>query len=1648
MARRRTLYDVDTRTKILDTHTQFRGGLKTVDTDDSVKDFFLRDVENISLSEFGFLERRYGLVNDYNFEFLVEVDNDFNLPNGETIYKDRLQGYFEYVRKDGVREQIVFYNGRLYLNGVQIRQLYKYPTKFDPILGNYNNNITENQFIEYLARVHNYTDFETFDSIDDLFNTGREVEGVRIDDRMFFFTGIYPIVYEGTGEFWLLPEYVTNFEQLALFSHNLHTADLNTTYAAGFEATPITIDASELTRPYFSELGYAPMYPYMVGTGRGFTIRSNYKMPAIAPYTSSPFVGFYQSDGQIRSGANYLELVPEVYYRPSGLSSDDLDETWTRVEQANVEYTVLSNLSTDEAVRTDPRTFLTDLQDQTVPSFLDPVRSTKSQPLYTSTEKAFNITVQNLPSGLYDILIDYTIYSCVFESVDNVNVVVEKPDLVRTEIIRNITFTQEKTSDYVTIQTDDEGNEIPTPVYDPAALWTCNRVLNHYGKLMAYGSLIHPERVFIGHPTYVHYFPWFFTRDFENDAQEPLQQITPFMNILVVQSETYTWGLKGIDAVLGAPNFYTPFVISPIYGTIAPKSVRPVRNQLFFLSQDGIVSIQSLYAIDEQYNVKHIDKNIENIVPLDPEAVAIQYDNQYWINFPNTTNNMTLRYHVDLKAWMKDTYFDYNGIDENGNPQKSDTIFNGVYKYIREDDKLVIITNPMRLAKNLSFVDDNENYKILRLYVDYSIATDVKEVPRALFETSFLDQDYPFNEKKYLEEKMQFTIQNEYHLGKEPIFRDESMTMIPNLGNDAFGNPIHLYTLYDLPLNKNHDYEIIVPNIGAPVYENSQANIKRITVRLFDIQGNLIDTLEYRENTAPVPSIKNFRVFPSNNTVQFEAYNNDIVPNDIHYALNNQEQQGILFSIPAMSSRSFTLSLVQFGPNKLELFAKRPIGGEPEFSDHRVLYFQMPDGVYDEFTFTPVIPSLPPIQLSAVAEHVSTTVPVPNEDPRKLADRFVVTWQDQNPGSEKFRYTVRQVGFPVFEDREIQDTTFIIDFTEQQAIDLEGAQFDITVEAYYENQWSPQATLRITLEYFDELPGTITDLDSLTLFQAGQILFSWTDVQFESGYQLYYKFVNDIFATLDDYPANQKKILSQNSDEYRFDATGGSVEFPRIPQNSIIEVLVRPFNQNGTSANDAVYQGFYQQNYPIDAATNPIEVLPLNTQSGVRVTIPEALKQTATSQGYVFEHQWEVQIAPSGSFTFGSSIFKNTDNNKNYFELTAADGLQANTEYNLRFRPRYIVNGTLQTPFPFDTDLYLTVTTGTAEIVPTTAPSLSAISLSTGSNSNSGTISFSITNNHSPSATLYYLISTSSSATVSDTNFTGQFTGVSSGQIRSVSNFAVSDGQTYYIKAVAKYDDLPLSSVASGQITIPNFIVADFDSNGGTPTYSSQGGYSPLTVTNPGSVSKSGSTFNGWTLGGSFTSFPRQISSNSIFIASFTQTAPTTISVTFNLNGGSGTYNTITGTPPLTIQEPVEPTKAGNTFEHWVWSGTGSPASFPLTTSENGSLTAIWEPIPGGTPPLAPSSISVSSFADTVGVNFTDNSTDETGFTIQITTGSNYSGLVRSYDPGAFTGTGTQSFSQATGLASGTYYLRMRSYNSYGESAWVNYGAFTISTFG
>jgi hypothetical protein len=90
----------------------------------------------------------------------------------------------------------------------------------------------------------------------------------------------------------------------------------------------------------------------------------------------------------------------------------------------------------------------------------------------------------------------------------------------------------------------------------------------------------------------------------------------------------------------------------------------------------------------------------------------------------------------------------------------------------------------------------------------------------------------------------------------------------------------------------------------------------------------------------------------------------------------------------------------------------------------------------------------------------------------------------------------------------------------------------------------------------------------------------------------------------------------------------------------------------------------------------------------------------------------------------------------------------------------------------------------------------------------------------------------------------------------------------------------------------PTTVIATFNSNSGTPTYSSQSGSSPLSVSNPGSPTRSGFTFDGWS-----PAVPTTITSNTTFVAQWLAdtsnnppNAPTNLTFTNN-GGGSVTIN-------------------------------------------------------------------------------------------------------------------------------------------------------------
>jgi len=297
----------------------------------------------------------------------------------------------------------------------------------------------------------------------------------------------------------------------------------------------------------------------------------------------------------------------------------------------------------------------------------------------------------------------------------------------------------------------------PNRTFSIRAAWSANKVLEHFGKLLVYGSKEMPDNVFISAPEDVSlfYFPHLFRKEFLTDSKETLESVVPFSNILVAQTPNRTWGIKGNssllfldeDAQVENPDAYRLFDVNTGIGTIAYKTVRPVRNQLYFLSNQGLMSLISLYATDDKYNVRPLDRNINNIVPSDKKAIGIQHDNQYWINFPST--GQTFRYYIDNQAWMKDSFENF---------EES----NGWLWVNTKDGVLRFLTRAMVLNKD-------DPYSIYEGIVNKGLPTDFGKNIKSMFLTANLDQDQPFHTKRYRELKFSFALQNQFLPPLKPI---------------------------------------------------------------------------------------------------------------------------------------------------------------------------------------------------------------------------------------------------------------------------------------------------------------------------------------------------------------------------------------------------------------------------------------------------------------------------------------------------------------------------------------------------------------------------------------------------------------------------------------------------------------------------------------------------------------------------------------------------------------------------------------------------------------------------------------------------------------------------------------------------------------
>lgn len=789
----RQSYNVNTQVKLIDTHNTFNGGLKTVDTDDALRDFYLRQAENVSISEFGFLEKRYGLAEKKK---LVTGSNAQNTVQGH--YK------FNYLHSDGTAQvdEILVLGGTVYVSqqGAAFAAM----------------SFTEISDFSYPAS-------DPFPSANTIQAT-REVGMARIKNNLYIFTGTYPLIYSrynistgvyGSGVVYKMPLFIPNWNEVVGTNTGVNLmlgADYNALY--GFDDVSL-IDSTSTYRTHnkvYSKLDniksqHAPLIPSAnyptedISGNRIPQLRLEATLQLFAPEDSfKTFDEFDHTDGQLYVYVAETPQKPGEYYLPypgtvTGGSTACSTLNERVVDDQNNYYVCTASTSSAGSTTTSyyqlvPRTIQYRVHsDDAVTAWEDvPNSQIQKRIVYSNANNGSDFSqlyydggdFQNEPgvyrSGYSNIQINSASSSATTIStplqVDLVGFSVGTFDFKvvwhwerQYELSHQVgvveTFeTFERQYSNITITAEQITFE--SLGYANNSIHTCNQVRERDGRLCVWGSTSMPEYVFFSHHEYHNWFPASYSLKFDTNEDEPIKSIVPFMNVLIVQSETKTFGIKGDTPQVDIENpnigttLYQKFDISPIYGTIAPKSVRPVRNRLYFLSREGIVELTNLaLAFDEKYNVKELDRNIKNIVPRDTNAVAIQHDYQYWINFPST--GVTLRYYIDKKAWVKDTY----GTDSAGSYD-----FDGVFKYYSKDGVLTFISHGTELDTAGTDAPDTSVYEI---EIDKTLPSDFTKTIKSSFETANLNQGYPFHQKKYLESRLDFTLQNEYNSSKDEI---------------------------------------------------------------------------------------------------------------------------------------------------------------------------------------------------------------------------------------------------------------------------------------------------------------------------------------------------------------------------------------------------------------------------------------------------------------------------------------------------------------------------------------------------------------------------------------------------------------------------------------------------------------------------------------------------------------------------------------------------------------------------------------------------------------------------------------------------------------------------------------------------------------
>ena len=159
------------------------------------------------------------------------------------------------------------------------------------------------------------------------------------------------------------------------------------------------------------------------------------------------------------------------------------------------------------------------------------------------------------------------------------------------------------------------------------------------------------------------------------------------------------------------------------------------------------------------------------------------------------------------------------------------------------------------------------------------------------------------------------------------------------------------------------------------------------------------------------------------------------------------------------------------------------------------------------------------------------------------------------------------------------------------------------------------------------------------------------------------------------------------------------------------------------------------------------------------------------------------------------------------------------------------------------------------------------------------------------------------------------------------------------VTATATYKDIP---VVTYTVT--------FDSNGGSAV-TAQTIEAGQKATMPADPTKSGYDFKGWTLNGSAYDFNTAVNGDITLVATWEQqqVVPTTYTVSFAANGGTGTMADVTGiSGEYTLPANGFTAPEGKQFKTWSVNGSEKAVGDKITVTADTTVTAVWETIPAG----------------------------------------------------------------------------------------------------